>query len=220
MDLNQLVATLQHGDNWIKYLEMAARFYRYSFQNVVLILSQKPDATQVMGCKRWSEYGRRVRKGEKGIQILAPRVGKRELPDASGKIVEVPYTYYVTAYVFDVSQTEGPDQPVVETPDAGRIHTQLVRLTGTDGSTEDLLRLCARALLVDAKDKVLETDAVVYIILTRLGLPTSHFQFGRLHSWGQGQDAVDQLKQAGSRIMKTVQRILNDLEKDGKAEAA
>ncbi|MEO7889581.1 MAG: ArdC-like ssDNA-binding domain-containing protein [Vicinamibacterales bacterium] len=54
-----------------------ARFHRYSFHNVCLIASQRPTATQVAGFNAWRSFFRFVRKGEKGIVILAPIVARR-----------------------------------------------------------------------------------------------------------------------------------------------
>jgi hypothetical protein len=43
----------------------------------MLIARQKPDATNVAGFRTWNSLGRFVRRGEKGIFILAPMVGSR-----------------------------------------------------------------------------------------------------------------------------------------------
>ena len=54
-----------------------ARFHRYSMNNICLIVSQRPTATRVAGFHTWRTMGRFVRKGEKGIAILAPIVGRK-----------------------------------------------------------------------------------------------------------------------------------------------
>ena len=54
-----------------------ARFHAYSFDNVVLIARQKPDATKVAGVRAWNSVGRFVKRGEKGILILAPMATNR-----------------------------------------------------------------------------------------------------------------------------------------------
>jgi hypothetical protein len=59
------------------YLGAMARFHSYSFGNILQIARQKPDATRVAGFRAWKELGRFVKRGEKGIQILAPMVGYR-----------------------------------------------------------------------------------------------------------------------------------------------
>ena len=54
-----------------------AKFHAYSFGNVMLIARQKPSATNVAGVRTWNSLGRFVRRGEKGILILAPLVGRK-----------------------------------------------------------------------------------------------------------------------------------------------
>ena len=44
----------------------------------MLIASQRPTATHVAGYHMWNQMGRSVKKGEKGIMILAPMVVKQE----------------------------------------------------------------------------------------------------------------------------------------------
>ena len=63
------------------YLAAMARFHNYSFGNIVAIARQKPMATRVAGFRAWKEMGRFVKKGEKGIQILAPVTGYRRRKD-------------------------------------------------------------------------------------------------------------------------------------------
>ena len=57
------------------YLRTSAAFWDYSWHNQMLIWRQKPDASFVGGFNTWHKCGRFVRKGEKGISILAPEVG-------------------------------------------------------------------------------------------------------------------------------------------------
>jgi hypothetical protein len=66
------VEALATGEEWQRMLTIAARFPTYSTGNVLLIGVQRPDATKVAGIRTWNSLGRRVRKGEKGIAILAP----------------------------------------------------------------------------------------------------------------------------------------------------
>jgi len=72
--VEELIAALEQGksERLLEYLAYQARFHRYSFNNCLLIAIQKPDATFVAGFQRWKELARFVRKGEKGIMILAP----------------------------------------------------------------------------------------------------------------------------------------------------
>ena len=68
-----------------RYLAVMSHFHRYSFGNVMLILMQNPDATHVAGFRKWKELGRHVKKGEKGIGILAPLRRKEKVEDESSE---------------------------------------------------------------------------------------------------------------------------------------
>ena len=48
------------------YLNAMAKFRSYSLNNIMLLYSQRPDATDVAGFKAWKKRGRHVKKGEKG----------------------------------------------------------------------------------------------------------------------------------------------------------
>ena len=87
-----------------------SRFHRYSWNNVLLISLQRASATHVAGFQTWRKFGRYVRKGEKGIVILAPLIGKKRTEDDSDN--EEKHLFgFRAAYVFDVSQTEGEPLP-------------------------------------------------------------------------------------------------------------
>src|SRR2546430_1541053 len=66
------VEALVDAGAWKRMLAVAARFHDYSFGNQMLIALQCPEATRVAGYRTWQKLGRQVRKGERGIAILAP----------------------------------------------------------------------------------------------------------------------------------------------------
>ena len=105
--LDTLAALLDegHSDQLTALLKTMARFHKYSWHNVCLIASQRPTATRVAGFQTWRTMGRFVRKGEKGIAILAPIVGRREAESAGDNARTV--VGFRAAYVFDVEQTDG-----------------------------------------------------------------------------------------------------------------
>ena len=123
------IAALFQSETYKAYLSTMAKFHNYSLNNTLLIAMQKPDATLVAGYQAWQkQHQRHVRKGEKGIQIIAPSPYKakkerevldpttgRPKLDAQGKpvkeTVEVEYPAFRVATVFDVSQTEGKELP-------------------------------------------------------------------------------------------------------------
>ena len=116
--LERSVAELVGGEDWAAMLETAARFHTYSFGNVMLIMSQCPDATRVAGYRTWQSLGRQVRRGERGIRILAPSPWRREpLPtdppsavDADGMVHGLSFR---VVSVFDQAQTDGEEIPDV-----------------------------------------------------------------------------------------------------------
>lgn len=112
--LDRLATLLDAGqsDHLNALLKTMARFHRYSFHNVFLIVSQRPDATRVAGFQTWRSLGRCVRKGEKGIVILAPMVNRCSDTDEDDSKRVIGFR---AAYVFDVAQTDGEPLPEVAT---------------------------------------------------------------------------------------------------------
>lgn len=108
--LADLTAALERGqsDNLTAYLAAMGRFHQYSWGNVLLILSQKPDAKKIAGFNAWKGFNRFVKKGEKGIVIIAPMLikPKEERQDEEKSILR-----FKAVYVFDVSQTDGEPLP-------------------------------------------------------------------------------------------------------------
>lgn len=107
---DQLVAALQqgHSEALTAYLKAIGRFHRYSLNNVLLIALQKPNASYVAGFRTWNELGRFVKKGEKGIMILAPIVRRKPgTPEETPEELSRAIAGFRAAYVFDVSQTDG-----------------------------------------------------------------------------------------------------------------
>ena len=107
------VVTMTEQPEWTAMLAVAARFHRYSPNNIMLILMQRPDATRVAGFGTWAKLGRPVRKGERGISILAPVTSTRELEDrvTGEKSLVRSMRNVKPVAVFDISQTDGPDLP-------------------------------------------------------------------------------------------------------------
>ena len=111
----QLVAALQagHSDALTTYLKAIGRFHRYSLYNVMLIASQKPHASYVAGFRTWNQLGRFVKKGEKGIMILAPIVRRKAENSEDDARQSSHISGFRAAYVFDVSQTDGQELPQI-----------------------------------------------------------------------------------------------------------
>jgi hypothetical protein len=135
--VDYLIQQLEAGksETLSAYLAAMARFHNYSFGNILAIARQRPAATRVAGFGTWKEMGRFVKRGEKGIQILAPMIGYRRKKDdaeqdrdASAKPQPM-LIGFRGVYVFDVAQTEGEDLPEFEHDITGEVGPQLDRLT-------------------------------------------------------------------------------------------
>ena len=128
--LEQGVKEIFTSERYTEYLDTMSKFHNYSFNNTLLITMQKPDATLVAGYQAWQKkFNRHVKRGEKGIQIIAPTPVKEKQeiekidPDTQEpiigddgqpetEIVEMVIPRFRVATVFDVSQTEG--EPIAE----------------------------------------------------------------------------------------------------------
>ena len=129
-----------HSDALTAYLNAMSRFHSYSFGNVLEIARQRPTATKVAGMYAWNQLGRRVKKGEKGIRILAPIIGIKRKPDVEAeKDITKQNTRVLVgfrnAYVFDVEQTEGVELPAMREVygDVGENHDRLVSFIERQG---------------------------------------------------------------------------------------
>ena len=136
--LEQGIKDLFNSDRYKEYLSAMSKFHNYSFRNTILILMQKPDASYIAGFNTWkNEFKRAVRKGEKGIKILAPAPYKKDIEESefdkngnpvlnadgsertTTKTVTVP-AFKVTT-VFDISQTDGEELPEIVSPLTGTV---------------------------------------------------------------------------------------------------
>lgn len=133
--LEEGVKELFTSERYTEYLKTMSKFYKYSFHNTVLIALQRPEATLVAGYSAWQKnFHRQVKKGEKGIQIIAPSQRKeKELvekfdpetnelilgPDGQPEteVVEHVVSDFRVVRVFDVSQTYGEPLPEISIPD-------------------------------------------------------------------------------------------------------
>jgi len=155
VDLAKRTDETKNSKELLDYLAFSARasIRRYSLNNTWLIYIQKREATYVRGFKQWLSEGRHVRKGERGILILAPltktitRKVKVPKTDDKGEIVKDPLTgetlyeekeereqvitWFKPVYVFDISQTEGTPIAILE----------IVKVSEHEKATEILARL-------------------------------------------------------------------------------
>lgn len=81
----------------------------YSFNNQLLILSQKINASHLEGYKSWQKFNRYVKKGAKAIKIFAPIIKTEEVEEEeTGEIKKVTNVIgFNICQVFDLSDTDG-----------------------------------------------------------------------------------------------------------------
>lgn len=110
--LDELLVDLDQGrsESLLRVLRALGNFHEYSLANAMMILGQRPSATRVAGYRTWQRLGRQVRRGEKGIVIIAPMVGRREEVDGDERVVRG----FRAARVFDIEQTDGEPLPELE----------------------------------------------------------------------------------------------------------
>lgn len=132
--LEQGVKDVFDSNRYKEYLNFVSKFHKYSYFNTILILSQNKNATDVAGFKTWNSMKRFIKKGEKGITILAPSFTKNQKPlkDENNQIIKdekgepilepaVKLNYFVPVHVFDVSQTDGESLPQIAPPLIGKV---------------------------------------------------------------------------------------------------
>lgn len=99
---------LLDSNEWAAMLRTAARFHQYSLGNVLLIMAQRRDATRVAGYRAWQSMKRQVRKGERGIQILAPVTRKLTVENEDGEEETIRrLAGFRVEHVWDIAQTDG-----------------------------------------------------------------------------------------------------------------
>lgn len=138
-NIEQGIKELFESEKYMQYLRVMSRFHRYSVNNITLIHMQKPHATYVAGFNKWrDQFGRHVKRGEKGIKIIAPTPYKKKIeeikrdPDTKAPILdkngnavmeekEIQIPMFRVVSVFDVSQTEGRPLPQLASDLTGNV---------------------------------------------------------------------------------------------------
>lgn len=193
--LEQGVKDLFSGGKYLTYLQTMSRFRRYSTRNTLLIYMQKPDATLVAGFQAWqAKFGRYVKRGEKGIKILAPTpftIKKEQqkldpdtripILDASGlpvtEEVEVRIARFKVIPVFDLSQTDGKPLPSLVEDLVGDVkHYEVflealrtvsplpIRFESLEPGTDGLCRMGDRISIREGMSEIQTISAVIHEI--------------------------------------------------------
>jgi antirestriction protein ArdC len=115
--LEELVSALEsgHSETLTAYLKTMSLFSKYSLNNLFLIARQRPDARRVAGFQTWRKLGRYVRKGEKGIAIIAPLVRRKSDEESARADDERVIAGFKVAHIFSEEQTDGEPLPKLGT---------------------------------------------------------------------------------------------------------
>lgn len=172
----QLAESLKGGrsEQLKAYLKTVARFHSYSIGNILLIAMQRPDAGRVAGFHTWKALGRQVKRGAKGISIVAPvvtrmpkttaeKMNEGEEPKTEERIV-----CFRVATVFDIADTEGKPLP------------DILRAEGNPGVYLERLReyITTRGIAVEYSESLSEAEGMSCggkIVLQRHLLPAETF---------------------------------------------
>ena len=149
--IDNSLEAINTDEDWLRFLCFQAQFYNYSFGNAMLIFSQNPNATYVKGYKAWNQLGRYVKKGSKGLAILAPCIRKVEVfkepenknlyhDEEAEKEIRKVVSGFRIAYVYDIADTDGDDSMLP------------VLVTGLAGNSEQEKEIYERLLGVISKE--------------------------------------------------------------------
>ena len=164
--LDQGLTELFESENYKNYLDTMSKFHNYSFNNTLLIALQNPGATHVASYTDWkNKFHRQVMKGEKAIRIIAPAPYKKEIEkevknELTGEIKKEKSEIVIPAYkavsVFDISQTEGDELPVIGVDE----------LKGDVGNYEELKDILKNLSPVDILYEDIPSDAKGFYDIT------------------------------------------------------
>lgn len=237
--IDEAISTMaSDGPRFQNYLDVQARFDRYSVANTVLIASQMPEATRLGDFDAWKASGAYVKRGAVGLSILEPGKEYRREDGSVG-------VSYNVKKVFDISQTNAqrpapktlPDDRSLlkaliheppckvevrdKVPDGRNVaylpeeKTILVR-QGLDAHTifRGLAQELARVHLEKGGKDCTSSDFVVYsvayLLCQRNGVPVDSFSFQRMPAAYKGMEPQALRKEMGI-IREVAGEITSDM---------
>ena len=101
----QVEKTITSPTSYLHYLNKQSHFHQYTPTNVMLIMAQAPNATEIRSFATWQDNKCSIRRGERGFDILEP--GKEYQKDDGSMAIG-----YDPRRMFDVSQLKKAPTPV------------------------------------------------------------------------------------------------------------
>ena len=230
------IKELFNSDKYKSYLQTMSRFHKYSVNNQMLIYMQNPNATHVASFTSWHDkFGRNVKKGEKGIKIIAPTPYKKKieerkldpdtklpmLDDNGNEIMqerEITIPYFRVVSVFDVSQTAGRPLPQLASD-----------LTGDVQNYEAFVEAIRRSSTVPITFEPIERGADGYFsldeqkIVIREGMSEAQtvsallheMAHSKLHNFKAKEEKLEEVELFGEKALFSNGRIDKDTLPDG-----
>ncbi len=230
------IKELFNSDKYKQYLQTMSRFHRYSVNNQMLIYMQKPNATLVAGFNKWrDQFSRNVKKGEKGIKIIAPTPYKKKIeetkldPDTKlpmlddngnemkvEKEIQIPMFRVVS--VFDVSQTAGKPLPQLASDLSGNVQNydafvEAIRRSATvpitfepiDSNTDGYFSLDEQKIVI--RDNMSEVQTVSALL--------HELAHSKLHNTKAAEDKLQEVEIFGEKALFSNDRVDKDKIPDG-----
>lgn len=125
LDVSEIVSGLEEkvkelflSDDYLNFLQKLSLLHDYSFNNVLLIMQQCPEASMVASFQTFNKMHRRVKKGSKAIKVLCPcpvqyKKEVTRIDEDDNKITEEvdgKRTFFKLGNVFDISKTVATDE--------------------------------------------------------------------------------------------------------------
>ena len=205
------VKTFMSNGNYSDYLDVMSKFHQYGVKNTILIAMQKPEATRVAGFQAWKKYfGRNVRKGEKGIQVLAPStftkkksiekinpITGKPIIGENGKPVmeetEIKIPYFKPVYVFDVSQTYGKELPEHDGMNKNAVDYKHM-FSVLNAKLLEYESISSNDELKDELTRRVESESVIYTVCQHYGINNSDYTFDYISDWSKNKELPEVMK--------------------------
>lgn len=230
------IKELFQSDKYREYLQTMSHFHRYSVNNQMLIYMQKPSATHVASFTKWrDQFGRNVKRGEKGIKIIAPTPYKKKveetkldpdtkLPmlDEDGEVIKVEKEVQVPMYrvvsVFDVQQTEGKPLPQLVSDLTGNVQNYDAFLEAIRRSSDVPITFESMEQSMDGYFSLTEQKIVIRSDMSEVQTVAAllhEMAHSKLHNTKAPEDKLQEVEVFGEKALFSNGRVDKDTLPDG-----
>jgi hypothetical protein len=210
MSESHTLALTHNAESWAKFLDSAAKMYKYPFADQVLIHAQRPEATACASMDLWNNtFQRRIKKGAKGIALFddgAQRVHLKYVFDVADTYgVKPPYVWKMKPE-HETAVSEALKAAYEDCPDQGDLKTRILELS----------KNLAEAHSTDTpeegeKTREILASSIGYIVLSRCGLDAGEL-VGNFKDVPHVSDLVD-IAGLGEATGELAKDVLSRIEK-------